>query len=204
MSYNIVKKGESTVLVKKFRDGEGKVRENYITSFGVMTDEEFKDFRKQVHELSQETRIAFCMRSGRVKEVPTDVLRKKAPTGDIREPTIKKEKRVRKKAKEVEKEIVDDRPAKQVVVIKMPKAEGMDVSRIRTIGKKKEAINNRIQAIKDRINLAKQIITQKKTVQTFTKTERESVHRDIEYHQSVIESGNKAIGILKKQRSRLR
>jgi hypothetical protein len=99
MSYNLVKKGDSVVLVKKFRDADGKVREQYITSVGVMTDAEFKDFRERCYEHPQEQRIDFCMRSGRMEEVAKDVPRRKAPVGDIREQPEKKEKRVKKEKK---------------------------------------------------------------------------------------------------------
>ena len=101
MSYNIVRKGDSVVLVKKFRDADGKVKENYITSLGTMTDPEFKDFKERCYEHPQEQRIDFCMRSGRMKEIPEDIPRRKAPIGDIREPKVKKEKRAKKEKKEV-------------------------------------------------------------------------------------------------------
>lgn len=96
MSYNLVRKGESVVLVKKFRDADGKVREQYITSLGVMTDVEFKDFRQRCYEYPQDRRIDFCLRSGRAIEVAKDIPRRAVPTGDIREQLVKKEKRVRK------------------------------------------------------------------------------------------------------------
>ena len=99
MSYNIVRKGESVVLVKKFRDGDGKVREQYISSLGVMTDVQFKDFRQRCYEHPQDRRIDFCIRSGKVVETEKDIPRRKAPTGDIREQPIKKEKKVKKAKK---------------------------------------------------------------------------------------------------------
>lgn len=94
MSYNIVKKGKSTVLVHKFRDpnNPNKVVEKYLLSMGTQTDARHKEIRSQVNELAQEDRINFCQRSGLVIEVPEDVPRRKVATGDIREQPIKKER----------------------------------------------------------------------------------------------------------------
>lgn len=211
MSYNLVKKGESIVLVKKFRDIDQKVREQYITSLGVMTDAEFKDFRERCYEHPQDHRIEFCMRSGRVQETLTDTPRRKIATGDIREQPIKKEEKVKKEKK-------PKTPYKRTVPIwterswqkkgylkirekreKVEKAKPIE----RPVMTKAE-IDNRIERIKADIKFSKSVIAQKKTVQTFTKTERESVQNTIDYHQSVVDTGTQAIEILKKQKSGMR
>jgi len=204
MSYNIVKKGESTILVKKFRDGDGKVREHYLMSLGVMSPNEFIDFRKKVHELPQDRRVMYCERSGRIEEVRKDIPRRKAPTGDIREPTVKK-KRVKKAPKIEEKQPTeDDRPLKQSVVTKPVVVAGINVSQLKTKGQKIRAINKRVDRIQERINISKEIVRHKKGVQVSTKTEQQSINREIEYHQSVIDAGAEATKILKKQRSEIR
>lgn len=206
MSYNVVRKGKSTVLVKKFRDGSGKVKEHYICSMGVMNDREFEDFRKRCHEHLQENRIAFCMQSGRIQEVAEDIPRRKTPVGDIREPTIKKEKRVKKVKKEEPekrvKPIWTERPwlKRGYLQREIREPEKKIEERVLT----KTEIDNQIKKIERDIKFSKSVIAQKQRVRTFTKTERESLQRDITFHQSVISSGGKAILILKKQRAELR
>jgi hypothetical protein len=207
MSYNIVRKSKSTILVHKFRDpnNPNKVVEKYLLSMGVQTDARHKEIRSQVNELAQEDRINFCQRSGLVVEVPEDVPRRKTPTGDIREQPVKKVRKTRKKSvKAEETEKVDDRPLKQSVVLESDKPQGLDISKYKGRGRKIQAINKRIEKIEKDIIFSKTVVKQKKGVATLSKSQQMSVNRDIVYHESVIDNGRAAIRILQKQKSGVR
>lgn len=207
MSYNIVRKSKSTVLVHKFRDpnNPGKVVEKYLLSMGVQTDARHKEIRSQVNELAQEDRINFCQRSGLVIEVPEDVPRRKVATGDIREQPVKKVRKTRKKSvKAEETEKVDDRPLKQSVVLESDKPQGLDISKYKGRGRKIQAINKRIEKIEKDIIFSKTVVKQKRGVATLSKSQQMSVNRDIDYHESVVNNGKAAIKILQKQKSGVR
>lgn len=76
MSYNIVQKGETWAVVRKYRDGEGKVVEKYISGLSFINDAEALRFREQANEIDdQDKRINFIMRSGHTIEVSKDLPR---------------------------------------------------------------------------------------------------------------------------------
>ena len=204
MAYNIVRKGKSTVLVKK-----GRGYEHYICSFGVMTDMEFKSFQQQIHDLPQENRIAYCMKSGLIREVAEDIPRRKAPTGDIREQPVKKEKKAKKVMKEANediKEVISDYiPLKHSVILKSEKIEGINVSQIKTSGDKKKAITKRIDMIESKIEDSKIYLKTYKARQgRLSKSEQQMRKNEADYLESYVTEGNKALTILKKQRSEIR
>lgn len=208
MSYNLVRKGGSVILVKKFRDGGGKVKEHYISSLGVMDDATFKNIRQRCYEHPQNKRAEFCLRSGLVKEVADDIPRRKAPTGDIREQPVKKErkpKKSKKPKKGVIEEIPDDRPEKQSVVLKKISIKGMSLARYKTIRAKKEAITDRINDIEARIkDQAIYLKHYKKRIGDFSKSEKQMRIEEAAGYENYETEGRKAIKILKKQRSEVR
>jgi len=210
MSYNIVKKGGSTVLVQKYRDhnNNNKVVEKYLLSMGVQTDAQHKEIRRQVNELAQEDRIKFCQHSGLVVEVKEDIPRRKAPTGDIREPTPKKERKTRKVKAKVVKEVVkplDMRPTRQSVVLKREAIAGMPVRKYKTLQAKKTAITSRIKDINAHItDQAIYLKHYKSKLGGLSKSEHQMRTNEAERYQTYKVEGTKAIKILQKQRSELK
>lgn len=205
MSYNLVRKGESVILVKKFRNGEGKVKEQYITSLGVMNDAEFKNIKQRCYEYPQDKRVAFCLQSGLVKEVAEDIPRRKVQTRDIREQPIKKERKPRKQrtVKEQKQEWLRY-PETGYRAIHDPERAEHALKKVERPMMSKEQIDTRIGLIKKDIKFSKEVIAQKQKVKIFTATQRASVHEAIEYHQSVIDAGTQAIKILKKQKKEMK
>lgn len=207
MSYNIVKKGSSTVLVHKFRDpnNHDKVVEKYLLSMGVQTVARHKEIRSQVNELAQEDRINFCQRSGLVVEVPEDVPRRKVATGDIREQPVKKERKPRKAKEPVEtkKEWLRYPETGYRAIYDSERARFIKSKKVIPT-RTKAQIDKRILKIRGDIKFSKSVVKHKKGVATFSKSQQISVNRDIDYHQSVIDNGSKAIRILQKQKSGMR
>jgi len=206
MSYNIVKKSKSTVLVRKFRDpnNPSKVLEKYLLSMGVQTAARHKEIRSQVNELAQEDRINFCQRSGLVVEVAEDVPRKKAPTGDIREQPVKKERKPRKAKEPVEAKKEWLRyPETGYRTVYDPERARFTKSKKVSSTMTKAQIDKRITRIKGDIKFSKSVVKHKKGVATFSKSQQVSVNRDIDYHQSVVDNGGKAIKILQKQKAEM-
>lgn len=207
MSYNIVKKGGSTVLVHKFRDGK-KISEKYLLSLGVHEDVQHKYIQKTVHDLAQEDRIEWCQKSGMVTEIPKDTPRRKAPTGDIREQPVKKERKPRSKKAVDEKEkeprvMWETRPYLKAGHLKREEASRpKEVKPFKVSTMSKAQVDNRISKIKEDIKFAKKVIAHKKNVQTFSASQQAGVRKDIDYYQSVITSGTKAISILNAQKAR--
>jgi len=203
MSFNIVKKSGSTCLVEKFRDPNNpkKVVEKYMCSMGVQTDEMHKYIRNQVNDLPQDKRLNWCEHSGFMVETSPDTLRRKTPTGDIREAKPKKERKPRKAKKPVEAK-------KEWLRYQETGYRGVyDPERARFTEQKKVAptmtkaqIDARITRIRGDIKFSKKVVAQKRTVKIFGAMQKASVQRDIDYHNSVIDSGNKAIIILQKQK----
>ena len=188
---------------------KGRGYEHYICSFGVMTDMEFKSFQQQIHDLPQENRIAYCMKSGLIREVAEDIPRRKAPTGDIREQPVKKEKKAKKVMKEANediKEVISDYiPLKHSVILKSEKIEGINVSQIKTSGDKKKAITKRIDMIESKIEDSKIYLKTYKARQgRLSKSEQQMRKNEADYLESYVTEGNKALTILKKQRSEIR
>jgi len=203
MSFNIVKKSGSTCLVEKFRDPNNpkKVVEKYMCSMGVQTDEMHKYIRNQVNDLPQDKRLNWCEHSGFMVETSPDTPRKKAPTGDIREAKPKAARKPRK-AKELVKPKVEylRYPETGYRSIYNPeRARFMKKEEIKP-SMSKEQIDKRITQIKGDIKFSKSVVAQKRTVKIFGAMQKVSVQRDIDYHNSVVESGNKAIVILQKQK----
>lgn len=102
MSFNIVKKKHgSVVLVEKFRDEQGKVKEKYITSVGVMGKTEFLEFRKMINSLPQNERLRYCQTHQKEYVPKVSVLKKKK-----QEPSkvISKERRGYKSPKQTQEE----------------------------------------------------------------------------------------------------
>lgn len=76
MTYLVVqKKHGSVTFVKKFRDHQGDVKEKYMFSVGVMTKEEFVEYRNIVHSLPIEQRESYC-RKRFVHDLPTKSVKK--------------------------------------------------------------------------------------------------------------------------------
>ena len=202
MAFNIVRKKKTVCLVSKGREGE-----SYLCSFGTMSDIDFKAFQQQVHDLPQEDRVEYCMRTKMMKEESDDTPRRKAPTGDIREQPVKKEKRVKKAKKQIEKEIieVDDRPKKQSVILKKEMIAGMPLQKYKTISAKKTAITERITDIESHItDQAIYLKHYKKRMSGMAKSEKQMRIDEASRYENYKIEGMKAIKILKKQRSELR
>lgn len=202
MAYNIVRKGNTVCLVSKGRGGE-----HYLASFGSMPDAEFKAFQKDVHDLPQEDRIAYCTRTKKMIEQAEDMPRRKAPTGDIREQPIKKEKKVRKQKKTVEKEIIamDDRPKTQSTTLEKETIEGMPLHKFKTLKAKKDAITSRITEIEDHIKDQSIYLKHyKKRMDGLSKSEKQMRVDEANRYKTYKVEGMKAIKILRKQRSEVR
>lgn len=212
MAYNVVVKGKSVALVDKHRDHDGKVKEKYLLGLGVMTDSEFKSFRSQVHELAQEDRVNYCMRSKRVVEVSSDIPRTKAPTGRIPEEpkpkqTVKKARKANK-AKRIpahERIMWETRPwlKRGYLTTEEQRREKDKPIKPKTRPQMTNAeIDERIEKIKKDINFSKSVLKQKQNKDTsrLARYEQQRLHEEIEYHKSVVSAGNEAIKILRSRK----
>lgn len=213
MAYNVVMKGKSCALVDKHRDHDGKVKEKYLLGLGVMTDAEFKSFRSQVHELAQEDRINYCMRSKRVVEVAPDIPRTKAPTGRTPEELEPKQtvKKVRKpnKAKRIpiqERVMWETRPW-----LKRGYLTIQERHRMSTEAEEKEsrAIKKAIQEReKTGEDMSKPLVIKPAHVPTMTKQQRDvritKIKADIAFSKSVIAQKRKVATFTKTGRESVR
>lgn len=76
MTYLVVRKKHGSVtFVKKFRDHRGDIKEKYMFSVGVMTKEEFIEYRSIVHALPIEQRESYC-RKRFVHDLPAKSMKK--------------------------------------------------------------------------------------------------------------------------------
>lgn len=200
MSYNIVKKGDSTVIVQKYREN-GKVREKYIGSLGVLDEIQFKNIRSRVHELPQEKRVDYCLHNNLIVEVDESIPRRKS--GSFTPEEVVKEKKARAKRTKkpkitpvAERKIWETRPWLKKGSLKYTVTPAK-VTKADTLRMTGSEWDTRIQQIRSDIKLSEAAIAQKRGAQIFTKTQQESNKNDIEYHQSVIKAGKEAIRRIK-------